>query len=95
MRRSQVLGPASGFPTATNHDIRSICKVWIFYISILPGFGEELRLVFPTLQENSSPLSVMTQFLETLGRKIDQADGEKAGMIKGCNVMDLAHHILN
>ena len=37
----------------------------------------------------------MTQFLETLGRKIDQADGEKAGMIKGCNVMDLAHHILN
>ena len=37
-----------------------------------------LRLVFPTLQQNSSPLSVMTTFMETLGRKIDQADREKA-----------------
>ena len=39
-----------------------------------------LRLVFPTLQQNSSPLSVMTAFMETLGRKIDQADREKAGI---------------
>ena len=63
-------------------------------MSILLGFGVQLRLVFPTLQENSSPLSVMTLFLETLGRKIDQADAEKAGMIESWNVMDLAHHFL-
>lgn len=48
-------------------------------MSILLAFGVQLRLLFPTLQENSSPLSVMTLFLETLGRKIDQADAEKAG----------------
>ena len=62
--------------------------------SILLGFGVQLRLVFPTLQENSSPLSVMTLFLETLGRKIDQADAEKAGIIDSWNVMDLAHHFI-
>ena len=60
-------------------------------MSILLAFGVQLRLVFPTLQENSSPLSVMTLFLGDFGRKIDQADAEKAGMIESWNVMDLAH----
>ncbi|CAK8998818.1 Uncharacterized protein SCF082_LOCUS5791 [Durusdinium trenchii] len=43
----------------------------------MPGTGASFRLVFPTMQENSSPLSVITTFLETLGRKIDNADLEK------------------
>lgn len=50
-----------------------------------PGTGASFRLVFPTLQENSSPLSVMTLFLETLGRKIDQADAEKDRLVQKKN----------
>ncbi|CAL1152887.1 unnamed protein product [Cladocopium goreaui] len=47
-----------------------------------PGTGASFRLVFPTLQQNSSPLSVMTAFMETLGRKIDQADREKDRLLQ-------------
>lgn len=52
----------------------------IYSIKVHP----QLRLVFPTLQENSSPLGVITHFLETLGRKIDQADLEKVGSMLSC-----------
>lgn len=37
------------------------------------------RLVFPTIQQNTSILAVLPSWLETLGRKIDSAESEKAG----------------
>lgn len=32
-----------------------------------------LRLVFPTLQRNESPFTLLAQWLTTLGKKIDTA----------------------
>lgn len=40
------------------------------------------RLVFPTLQQNTSVMSVIPQFLETLGRKIESAEREKDGVAR-------------
>lgn len=40
------------------------------------------RLVFPTLQQNTSVMSVIPQFLETLGRKIESAEREKDGVTR-------------
>ena len=37
-----------------------------------------LRIVFPTLQQNTSILQVLPTWIETLGRKIDAAECEKA-----------------
>jgi hypothetical protein len=37
-----------------------------------------LRLVFPTIQQNASVLGVLPAWIETLGRKIDAAETEKA-----------------
>ena len=42
------------------------------------GWLFELRLVFPTLQQNTSILQVLPTWIETLGRKIDSAESEKA-----------------
>ena len=33
-----------------------------------------MRLTFPSLSQNSSPLSIMPSFLEVLGRKIDNCE---------------------
>lgn len=37
------------------------------------------RLVFPTVQQNVSILTVLPTWIETLGRKIDAAEAEKVG----------------
>ena len=35
-------------------------------------------MVFPTLQQNTCVMSVLPTWIETLGRKIDAAEAEKA-----------------
>ena len=37
----------------------------------------QLRLVFPILQQNASPSSILPVFLTTLGRKLDNGDAIK------------------
>ena len=37
-----------------------------------------LRIAFPSLQQNASLLQVLPTWIETLGRKIDSAEVEKA-----------------
>ena len=39
----------------------------------LSCFAPNLRLVFPTLAKNDSPLTMMPQFLQVLGKKIEFA----------------------
>ena len=36
-----------------------------------------VRLVFPTLQQNTSAMAILPTFLDTLGRKIESAEREK------------------
>ena len=43
-----------------------VCSAWL-----------KLRLVFPTIQQNMSVMSVLPTFLDTLGRKIENAEREK------------------
>lgn len=40
-------------------------------------------MTFPALQQNTSIMSVLPTWIETLGRKIDAAESEKAGMRAG------------
>lgn len=40
---------------------------------LYPSNLSQLRLVFPTLQRNESPFTLLGQWLATLGRKIDTA----------------------
>lgn len=47
-----------------------------FYLGFHPMefvYPDELRLVFPTVQENASALTILPQWVEVCGRKIDQS----------------------
>ena len=49
--------------------------LWQLWLDIYSSkIGAYLRLTFPSLQQTSSPLTVLPQFLEVLGRKIDNCE---------------------
>ena len=43
--------------------------------------GLELRLIFPSLQQNVSPFTLLPQYLVVLGKKVDSAE-----KIKDCSL---------
>ena len=43
-------------------------------VAVSMGGPQALRLVFPTVAENTSPASILASFLEVLGRKIDNLE---------------------
>ena len=48
-------------------------KIWRYLLVYTNPVCSNLRLVFPTLAKNDSPLTMMPQFLQVLGKKIEFA----------------------
>lgn len=51
-----------------------ICLIMLIYHILIPA--KFVRLTFPTVTATTTPLQVLPQFVEVLGRKIDKIQGE-------------------
>ena len=58
---------------------RNLTKIW-FIECVFP------RLVFPSLQKNDSPFTILPTFIQVLGKKIDSATNQKdrVNLVKPC-----------
>ena len=53
-------------------------KIWSFFQTCMHGtiYNDQPRMTFPTLVANASPLTILPQFVEVLGKKLDKINAE-------------------
>ena len=70
---AESFSASASFKTSALHDFLHEDCMSISYDRLLSS-TLCLRIVFPSLQQNASPLSILPAFLEVLGRKIDNIE---------------------
>ena len=71
----------------------SLLSEW--YPVLIKRIDPELRLCFPTVVANASPLSVLPQFVEVLGRKLDKISKELDRLVSSFTLVSMLDQTTN
>ena len=77
---------ADGFGLRRGHDILAAPRSLRVGVKIVCCSCWSRRTVFPTLQKNESPISILPQFLQVLGRKIEVATEWQDSGVEACSL---------
>ena len=64
---------AAGKKSLGRNDTSLACKLSSVALRSQSFYTTQLRLVFPALQRNESPFTILPNWLQVLGRKVDSA----------------------